>query len=124
MAYNFVKFEERHGRYESRITITGSYSIGFPAKFYNDNGIKDYKYVVLFWDAESKAIGIHFTNDEAEVGRIKIARTENYGANVAVKSFFTKHGIESKKVKGRYDWEKVDQPGVGTLYVIKLKPQA
>ncbi len=122
MVYTFIKFEERHGRYESRITITGSYSIGFPTKFYNDNKIKDFKFAVLFWDPGNRAIGIQFTNDENETGKIKIARTENYGANIAVKSFFTKNDLDSKKMKGRYDWEKVNQPGAGELFVIKLKP--
>jgi hypothetical protein len=121
MSYNFVRFEEKHGRYENRISITGNYSIGLPTKFYNDNKLKDYKFVVLFWDVESRAIGIQFTSDEAEKGAIKIAHTDKYGASVAVKSFFTKHDIDTKKAKGRYDWEKVDDPDIGGIFVIKIK---
>lgn len=121
MNYNFIKFEDRHARFESRITITGSYSIGFPTKFYKDNNIENYKYVILFWDLENKAIGIHFSNDENEVGRIKIAKTKDYGGTISVKSFFTKNGIDSKQSKGRYDWEKIQQPEAGEIFVIKIQ---
>ena len=114
MAYNFIKFEERHARFESRITVTGSYSIGFPTKFYKE-------YVVLFWDSGNRAIGIQFSNNENEPGKIKIAKTKDYGGMVAVKSFFTKNGIDPKESKGRYDWEKVQQPGAGEIFVIKIK---
>lgn len=120
MTYDFVKFEDRHARFESRITITGSYSIGLPTKFYRDNNIEDYQFAILFWDSKSKAIGIHFSNDEKEVGRIKIARTKDYGGMIAVKSFFTKNEIDPKLYKGRYEWEKIEQSGVGAMYVIKL----
>jgi hypothetical protein len=121
MSYNFIKFEDKHGRYETRISVTGSYSIGFPTKFYADNGIDKYNYVVLYWDADSKAIGIQFSNNEEELGRIKIVKARDYGGMVAVKSFFTKHEIDPKVYKGKYQWEKIEQPGVGEVYVIKLE---
>ena len=120
MDFNFEKFQDRHARFESRITITGSYSIGFPTKFYRDNAIDKFNYVVLFWDKGNKAIGIQFTNSENEPGKIKIAKTKDYGGMISVKSFFTKNEIDSKKFKGRYEWEKVRQEGVGELFVIKL----
>jgi hypothetical protein len=120
MEYNFVKFEDKNGRFESRITVTGSYSIGFPTKFYKDNNIEAYKYAILFWDKDNKAIGIQLSNDENEVGRIKIAKTKDYGGTVSVRSFFMKNDINPKEYKGRYDWEKVQQQTIGEMYVIKL----
>ena len=66
MEYHFKKFDKRNVRLESRMTITKSNSFGFPTKFSEDNNIKQFKYVVLFYDKDSRAIGIHFTNREEE----------------------------------------------------------
>jgi hypothetical protein len=101
MVYNFQKFEGRNIRLENRITITKSNSIGFPSKFYNDNKIKDFKYVVLYWDGGNKAVGIKFTNDENE--KIKL------------------YEIDPKVYHGRYDWEKQNIEGVGEVYAIKIE---
>lgn len=121
MVYNFIKFEDKNARSEGRITITGSYSIGFPTKFYKDNNIENFNYVVLFWDAEQKALGIQFTNNQDEPGRFKIVKTREYGAMASTKSFFTKNEIDPKTVKGRYDWEKVNHSDAGEIFVINLK---
>ena len=120
MVYNFVKFEGRNSRFESRITITGAYSIGFPTTFYKDNNIQNFKYVVLFWDVASKALGIQFTNDEVEKNKFRIVKTQKYGATFSAKSFFSTNKIDPKEVKGRYEWEKVEQPGIGEIFVINL----
>lgn len=120
MSYNFIRFQDTHSRSESRITVTGTYSIGFPTKFYKDNNVESFKYAVLFWDAGQMAIGILLTNDENQPGRFKIGKTRDYGAMVSAKSFFTKNEIDPKLYKGRYDWEKVQQPDAGEIFVIKL----
>lgn len=120
--YNFVKFDDIHKRLENRITVTKSQSIGFPAKFYKDNKISDFKYVVLFYDSDKKAIGIFFSNDEAEKSKFKILHSKTGpGGSVISRSFFKSNDIDTRKVYGRYDWEKFQQEGVGEIYVIKLK---
>jgi len=121
MQYNFKKHEDVHGRFENRISITGVHSFGFPTKFYEDNKLKDYKYVVLFWDAENKAIGLQFSNNEEEKSKLTLVRSSKYGASLSAKSFFTKNDIDSKKHKGRYEWKKVQVPNVGEMFVIELK---
>lgn len=124
MEYNFKKHEDVHGRFETRISITGVHSFGFPAKFYVDNNLKDYKYVVLFWDAENKAIGIQFSNNEQEKSKLTLVRSTKYGASLSAKSFFTKNKIDPKKYKGRYEWKKVQVPDVGEVFVIEPKEKA
>ncbi len=122
MTYQFKKFEGRNVRQEDRITITKSNSIGFPQKFYQDNDIKNFKYVVLFWDESNKAIGIHFTNDEKEKNSFKIIHSKKgYGGQVVVRSFFRTYSIDPKVYHGRYEWEKYNLEGVGEIFVIKLK---
>jgi hypothetical protein len=120
MSYNFKKFDKRNVRLESRITITKSNSFGFPTKFSDDNNIKDYKYVVLFYDMDSKAIGIHFTNDTNDQNKFSIIKSEKYGASVVARSFFKSNSIDTKEHSGRYHWKKVSIEDVGELYVIEL----
>lgn len=123
MNYNFTKFENTHGRYEDRITITGSNSIGFPTKFYKENKIADYKYVVLYYDNEKKAIGIQFSIDENEPHKFTIIKSkDDYGGSVVVTSFFKKHDLNSKAYKGKYEWKKVETP-FGELFVFELREE-
>jgi hypothetical protein len=121
MEFNFVKFEGRNSKFENRITITGSYSIGFPRKFFTENSLDKYKFVILYWDAEKRAIGIQLTNNEEEKSKFAIASTKGYGATVSAKSFFIKNAIDPKEHKGRYDWKKVDVPNVGEIFVIEIQ---
>jgi hypothetical protein len=118
--YNFVKFEGRNQKLEDRITVTRSSSIGFPTKFYNDNGISEYKFALLFWDAENSAIGISFTNDVEDSNRFSINHSDKYGGAIIARSFFKSNNVDLEKVSGKYKWEKVALDGVGTLFVIKL----
>lgn len=123
MDYNFIKFENTHGRYEDRITITSSKSIGFPTKFYKENKIDNYKYAVLYFDQEKKAIGIQFSSDDNEPHKFTIIKSKDgYGASIVATSFFKKHGIDPKINKGKYDWQKVGTP-FGEMFVIELKKE-
>jgi len=122
MDYNFQKFEGRNVRLEDRITITKSNSIGFPSKFYDDNKIKNYKYVVFYWDKDNLAIGIKLTNEESEKSKFTIIHSKaGYGGSVVARSFFKTYNIDPKKYHGRYDWEKKGIDGIGEVYVIKIK---
>ncbi|MDP3794585.1 MAG: hypothetical protein Q8R13_01500 [bacterium] len=125
MEYNFKKFEGRNVRLEDRITVTKSYAIGFPTKFYIDNGVREFQYVVLFWDAENKAIGIRFTNDEVEKNKFRIIHSKNgYGGSIVVRSFFRSHGIDPVRYHGRYAWEKYPLEGVGDIFVLRLQEKS
>lgn len=120
-SYKFIKFEGRNARLEDRITVTKSESIGFPTKFYKDNNIGNFKYVVLFYDQEKKAIAIQFTNDLVEKNKFAIIKSaQGYGGAVVARSFFKSLGLEAKKYAGRYDWEKTNIEGIGEVFVIKL----
>ena len=120
----FQKFEKTNARQEDRITITTSNSIGFPTKFYQDNNLKDLKYVVLYYDKDDLAIGIQFTNSEEEKHKFTILRSNRgYGGAVIATSFFKVNNIDPKIYHGRYEWERQNLEGVGELYVIKLKPR-
>lgn len=118
--YNFKKFDKRNVRTESRITITKSNTIGFPTKFSEDHKIKQFKYIVLYYDKNLKAIGIHFTNDEEEQNKFSISKSEKYGASVIANSFFKVNSIDTKKYHGRYNWELKNSENIGKLFIIEL----
>jgi len=121
MDFKFKKFEGRNVRLEDRITITKSNSIGFPQKFYNDNNIKNFKYVVFYWDEENRAIGLHFTNDEQEKNKFSIIHSKaGYGGSVVARSFFKANNIDPQKYHGRYKWQKKNIEGIGEVYIIQL----
>lgn len=120
--YNFSKFTALKQRSVDKISITGSHTFNFPSKFYNDNSLNNYKYVILYYDANVRAIGIQFTNDEAEKFKLKIQKSDRgYGGFISATSFFKTNNIDTKIYKGRYDWKKETVENIGELYVIELK---
>lgn len=124
--YNFKQFTDTNVRLEDRITITKSYSIGFPTKFYNDNEIANYQYVILYHDADNKLIGIRFSNNKEEQGKIAIMKSkQNYGGHIVARSFFKGNNLDPIKLKGRYTWKKkpAGELGIeenGFVYIIEL----
>lgn len=121
MTYNFVKFQGTNKRTEERITVTKSAGIGFPTKFFIDNDLALYRYVILYWDKNANTIGIQFTNNEEEKDKFKLIKSNRgYGGNIQARSFYKENGIDVIKYHGRYKWEKVDIDGIGLIYTITL----
>lgn len=122
MEFNFKKFTNTHAKIEERISITNSGAIGFPKKFYEDEGISKYRYITLYYDAKKMAVGILFTNDTKEKDRFTIVHSKKgYGASVVIRSFFKVCNIKPTNYSGRYHWGKEPYDDVGELYVIKLE---
>lgn len=121
--FEFKKFENRNHKTETRITLTRSYSLGLPAKFYHQNKIDESRYVVLYFDEAKKALGLHFTNDETEKNKFSIIRSKNegYGGGVAVRSFLKTYDLNPEQYFGKYEWVKENIEGIGELYIIELK---
>jgi hypothetical protein len=121
MEFNFKKFEGTNVKSESRITITKSNSFGFPSKFFNDNKINDFRYVVVCYDVDNKVIGLHFTNDENEKNKYTIIKSKiGYGGSVIARSFFKAHNIDTTVYRNRYKWNIVEHESYGKLFVIEL----
>ena len=120
--YKFQKFENRNARLENRISVTRSNSIGFPTQFYRNNNIKQFKYVVLYYDQDKKAIGIRFTNNEEDGNKFSIIHSKKgFGGSAVIRSFFRTYNINLKKYYGKYEWKKRAPEGIGELFVIDLK---
>lgn len=118
---NLKKFEKTRVRMVNKISVTASNSFGFPRKFYQDNNIQDFKYVVLYYDENNKVVGFQFTNNEEESHKFTLIKSkQGYGASVVATSFFRAYNLDSKQYRGKYVWEKKKVEGIGEVYVIKL----
>lgn len=121
MSFDWVKFEEAGKRHENRITITKGGTIGFPTQFYNQHGIKAFKYVILYFSPTENAIGIELSNDETERSKLRISHSDQgYGASVNARTFFRFNNIDYIVNSGKYEWSK-DSLGEKGLFVIRLK---
>ena len=120
--YNLKKFTKTSSRSEDRITVTSSYSFGFPTKFSKDNKIEKFKFVVLYFDKKNKAVGFEFTNDENERHKFSIIRgKKGYGGSIVATSFFKTNDLKPKEYKGRYEWETQKLENNGKAFIISLK---
>lgn len=126
MDFNFVQHVATGKRFEDRITVTRSRSIGLPTQFFTDNKVGDFKYALLYFDKQRNAIGIVFTNEETP-GKIGITRnSKGYGGHILATSFFKANRINTKKFAGRYDYDKkpLRELGIdkdGEMFIIELK---
>ena len=122
MPFSFEKFQHTNQRFEDRISVTSGSALGFPTKFFNDNKLMAFKYVMLYYDKEQKAIGIKPTNDEQEKHKFSLLKYKNgNGGSVIATSFFKSYNIDPKIYQGRYTWTKETDPNAGELFVIILK---
>jgi hypothetical protein len=121
MDYNFKKFTKvgsKLGNYT--ISLSGkSFSFGFNSGFYTKENIKDYKKVVLFYDAKNKAVAFKFTNDEEAEGAFTVIHSNNGSTgSVTAKSFIINNGISEYSGKKKPNIIKDDD--FGELFVINL----
>jgi hypothetical protein len=112
------------------ISIGAGKAFGLPRPFLDRYGITNGHKAVILYDAESKAIALHFTSDEVKYGlKVQIANAK-HGALINAKSFFELKGIDATKYAGRYeDFKQVPMadlgiPAPGSAFVIHLKDRA
>jgi len=118
--YNFVKFTKtgsKLGNYS--IGLTKSQTFGFNSGFYNREGIKNYKKVVLFYDKKQKSVAFQFINDERAEGAYTLIHINGAGS-VTPRSFIAENDLDKDEYRGQRTPEKVRDPQFGTLYVIQL----
>lgn len=106
------------------IGIMRSFGFTFSAGFYHHNQIKDFKYVVLFYNQENGgSIGFAFTNSEEAKGRFKITHSDKKtSGSVTCRSFFFNYDLSSKieQIAGRYKPQGIEHPMFGKMFYIKL----
>lgn len=108
---NFQRYTKDVSRIVDKITLTTSKQIGFPQAFARKHGIHDYEGVILYWESESKAVAVEFTNDISQRGFTRMVKSDKYGAYAGVSTFLSTHSIDPKSYQRRYDYQKID-PGL------------
>ena len=118
--FNFVRFTKVGSKLSNySISFNKAKFFGLNSGFYSKEGIKNYKKVVLFYDASKKAVAFMFTNDEKAEGAFTITHGKNSGY-VAPRSFLTEYQLSQEKYYGKKVPEKIKDPRLGTLFVIKI----
>lgn len=118
ISYNFIKFNGVYPRGDSKIGFQKSGLIRLSSGFCRVTGIKKFKYTVMYFDSDNRAIALKFT-DGREDGRLKVTH-DGTGATISATSFLKANNLTLKSTWGRYDWEKINLPEIGEAFVIKL----
>lgn len=109
-------------RFWNGISVTALNRFGFSSIFIKDNNLSGFKFVTLYYDKEKNVVGFHFTNEEAEIYKFALRKQQRgEGKIITPKSFFLANGLKSENYKGRYNYEVMEQKGIGKLFVIHLK---
>lgn len=116
---NLEKFSGYGSKISRKISITKSFSFGLPPAFFQENDLKDYSKVAMFYDKKEGIIALHFNNEEG-FRLSTYGEGSKRGASFLARSFFNAYDLDPVKCKGRYTPEKIHKEGVGNLFVIKL----
>lgn len=119
--YSFTKYKNQGPSKDNRISINKSGEITFPSIFCYQNKVFSYGYAIFFWDNEKKAVGIRFANKK-EDGTYTVKRSsKGGGARISARGFLNANKIDLSVYSGRHEWQKYEDPELGTLYVFELE---
>ena len=94
----FEKFTRIRSRgYTPQISIWSRGQIGL-----NQAVLDKYKigeYAILFFDRDTKRVGIKFTNNKSESGAAKIIKRKTGGASLSARAFLVNYDLISEKTK-------------------------
>lgn len=116
--YSFTRFDGVHQRGDNKIAINRGGLIRLSVGFCRVTNVRDFKYVVLFYDSNNKAIAFKFTVNQA-MGALKLTK-DKASLTISAKLFFMMNNLEEKNCLGRYQWQKLSLPNIGEVYVIEL----
>ena|ERR1700722_8995688 len=114
--YNFVRFTGVVPRGDTKIAINKSGLIRLSSGFCRITDILKFRYVLLFYDEINKAIAFKFTNTKEE-GVLTVTKDKT-GATISATSFIKANNLNQRSK--RYDWEKLNIPAIGEVFVINL----
>jgi len=106
MQFQFEKFTATDTSFDARVTIRRTGQIGFNTGAINSYGLKDYSFVILYFDRQERAVGIQLTNEHAP-GAIVLKKSDS-NTYVRAKNFCDRYEIgysKSRKFALRKDTE-------------------
>jgi hypothetical protein len=113
----FVKFTQTGQRFKPKISIWEGGQIGFTQGAIKRFNLDNFNFAILFYDSDSKKIGIKFTNDNNEEGVIKFNHRKTGGV-ISGKAFLDFYGIDYSKTIKNLD---LGFENENELYVINLE---
>ncbi len=116
--FNFKRFDGRYFRGDTKIGVNKSGLIRLSSGFCRLTNVTKFKYCVLFFDSNNKAMALKFTNVQ-EDGIFKVT-SDTTGATVSAKSFFKANKLDLETFFGRYKWERKTITSIGEVYIIEL----
>jgi hypothetical protein len=125
MKYSFRKSLYSPGRAIDGVSITKAGRIGLSKFFITTQGVRRGTKAYLYWDSDSQAIAIDFTqtNDPAA---FPITFTQQYGAFVSAGRFFRANSLDPRVHKGRYAYSCLDGETLGiadatsNVFIVRL----
>lgn len=123
--FNFVQFESVGTKLSSyTISISRNGVFGINSGFYNAESIKDYSYVMVFYDKAKKVIGLTFTKTPSKKGSFKITHGKS-SASIGARSFFASIFVGDKDALNKYSSKYTPQvyhdDKIGKMFYIDLK---
>lgn len=109
----FEKFTYRGISHRPKVSIRKSGMFGFNNALIKKYNLRNYEYVVLYYDKKRKIIGFKFTNNINEEGKYKI-NVRDKSASFSGRSFLDYYGIKFNKVK-RHDAIWIDKNDILTI---------
>ena len=115
----FIRFTDTSARVgDPQVSIWSRGQIGFNQGAMQEFNIRDFQYVVLYFEPESQRIGFELTNDKDEKGVIKFVFRDNSGASISAIPFLRANRINYKEGTKKYD---VEMDTEGKLLIVDLK---
>ena len=111
----FKRFTKTGRGYKPKVSIWSRGQIGFNQGSVERFNLKNYKYSILFFDDETRRIGVKFTNDENEDGISKVVVRVG-GLSFSARAFLDYNVIDYSKTK-RYD---VEYDETDDIYILQL----
>lgn len=112
----FERFTGRGKSYVPKASIWKRGQIGLTQGAVERFKLKEFRYLVMFYDKERNIIGLKFTNDEQEEGAARM-RVRDNGAVLTAKSFLECYEINYKEENKQYD---ITFDPESSFYVIDL----
>jgi hypothetical protein len=114
----FQKFTKTGTRgYTPKVSIWQRGQIGFNQGAARKLNLGEYEFAILFYDSDTRRIGVNFTNDGNEEGAIKLSTRSSGGASLSARAFLDFYGIDHSDTK-KYD---ISFDEENKLYVIQLE---
>jgi hypothetical protein len=115
----FKKFDGTVPRGDTKIGINKSGLIRLSAMFCRITMVTKFKYCLLYYDGGNRAVALKFTNSK-EDGAVTVTK-DLKSATLSAKSFFSTNKLDLLSIAGRYDWQKVNVPDIGGVFIIELQ---